>query len=82
MRTVNVHEAKSTLSALLNDVEHGEEIIIVRNGTPVARLVRVALTHTRQPGLLSNDPAWQRFTYDPAIFGPLTDAELEQQGWL
>ena len=40
MKTVNVHEAKTTLSVLLNEVEHGEEVTIARNGVPVARLVR------------------------------------------
>ena len=35
---VNVHEAKTHLSALLERVMRGEEIIIARAGTPVARL--------------------------------------------
>lgn len=39
-REVNVHEAKTHLSRLLQDVERGEEIIIARAGKPVARLVR------------------------------------------
>lgn len=38
-RQVNVHEAKTTLSKLLERVEQGEEIVIARNGKPVARLV-------------------------------------------
>jgi len=36
---VNVHEAKTHLSRLLERVEQGEEIVIARNGKPVARLV-------------------------------------------
>jgi prevent-host-death family protein len=36
---VNIHEAKTHLSKLLDRVEHGEEIVIARNGKPVARLV-------------------------------------------
>jgi prevent-host-death family protein len=36
---VNVHEAKTHLSRLLDRVEHGEEIVIGRAGKPVARLV-------------------------------------------
>jgi prevent-host-death family protein len=39
MAQVNVHEAKTHLSKLLDRVEHGEEIVIARNGKPVARLV-------------------------------------------
>lgn len=36
---VNVHEAKSSLSKLLERVESGERIVIARNGRPVADLV-------------------------------------------
>ncbi len=39
MHQVNVHEAKTHLSQLLQRVEHGEEVVIARNGTPVAKLV-------------------------------------------
>jgi prevent-host-death family protein len=35
----NVSEAKAELSSLLVKVEEGEEVIIARNGKPVARLV-------------------------------------------
>ena len=39
MKTVNVHEAKTNLSALLAEVEQaGETILICRNGEPVANL--------------------------------------------
>ena len=36
---VNIHEAKTTLSALLRRVVEGEEVLIARAGKPVARLV-------------------------------------------
>ena len=36
---VNVHEAKTHLSRLLERVEQGEEIVIARNNVPIARLV-------------------------------------------
>ena len=36
---VNIHEAKTQLSRLLLKVRDGEEVIIARNGNPVARLV-------------------------------------------
>lgn len=38
---VNVHDAKTHLSRLLERVEAGEEIVIARAGKPVARLARV-----------------------------------------
>jgi prevent-host-death family protein len=39
MKTVNVHEAKTQLSRILEDVEKGESYVICRNGRPVADLV-------------------------------------------
>ncbi len=39
MEVVNVHEAKTRLSRLLERVERGEDIVIARAGSPVARLV-------------------------------------------
>ena len=36
---INIHDAKSKLSALLLSVENGEEVVIARAGKPVARLV-------------------------------------------
>jgi prevent-host-death family protein len=39
MTEIGAFEAKNTLGALLDRVEHGEEIVITRHGKPVARLV-------------------------------------------
>jgi prevent-host-death family protein len=39
---VGMHEAKTKLSQLVERAEAGEEIVIARNGTPVAQLVPVA----------------------------------------
>ena len=39
MKKVGAFEAKNTLSALLDLVEHGEEVTITRHGKEVARLV-------------------------------------------
>ena len=38
MTMVNIHEAKTHLSRLLERVEAGEEIVIARAGRPIARL--------------------------------------------
>ena len=35
----NIHDAKTNLSRIIDRVEHGEEIIISRSGTPVAKVV-------------------------------------------
>lgn len=39
---VNMHDAKSRLSSLIASVENGEEVIIARAGTPVAKIVSYA----------------------------------------
>ncbi len=50
---VNMHEAKTNLSRLVERVEAGEEIVIGRAGRPVARLVAYAATPQRRtPGAL------------------------------
>lgn len=50
--TVNIHEAKTHLSRLVERVEAGEEIVIARAGRPVARLVPFrAPVKPRTPGL-------------------------------
>jgi prevent-host-death family protein len=41
MRKVNIHEAKTTLSQLIEAAENGEDVLIARAGRPVARLTRV-----------------------------------------
>lgn len=41
MPVVNVHEAKTHLSALIARAEAGEDIVIARAGKPVLRLVPV-----------------------------------------
>ncbi|WP_309721879.1 type II toxin-antitoxin system prevent-host-death family antitoxin [Armatimonas sp.] len=38
MQTVNIHEAKTNLSRLLEAVERGEEVVIARAGHPIATL--------------------------------------------
>ncbi|MFM7392788.1 MAG: type II toxin-antitoxin system Phd/YefM family antitoxin [Cyanobium sp.] len=38
-RLVNVHQAKTHLSQLLQEVEQGQEVVIARSGVPIARLV-------------------------------------------
>jgi prevent-host-death family protein len=44
MAQVGMHEAKTKLSQLVERAEAGEDIVIARNGKPVARLVPVAST--------------------------------------
>jgi len=49
---VNIHEAKTHLSRLVQRVQNGEEIVIARAGKPVARLTAIATRPARRiPGM-------------------------------
>ncbi|MEP6778646.1 MAG: type II toxin-antitoxin system prevent-host-death family antitoxin [Gemmatimonadaceae bacterium] len=49
-KILNVAEAKSRLSELMQRAARGEEIILARNGQPQARLVGLAPKQPRVPG--------------------------------
>ena len=51
MRTVSIREARQKLRTLLDDVAAGEEIVLVRRGKAVARLVPAGDTANRLPSL-------------------------------
>jgi prevent-host-death family protein len=48
-KAVNVHEAKTHLSRLLERVEAGEEITLARAGRPIAKLVPIARSAEPRP---------------------------------
>ncbi len=48
MKTVNIREAKTHLSRLLEQVAAGEEVIIAKAGKPVARLIPAASRDTHR----------------------------------
>ena len=74
---VNVYEAKTRLSALLAQVEAGEEVVIARSGRPVARLVRfVAPTGTR----LGRGCARGSIVIGPDFDAPLSEFEVALAG--
>jgi prevent-host-death family protein len=50
-KSVGVHEAKTHLSRLLDDVTAGEEVVITRRGEPAARLVAVGAERRRAFGI-------------------------------
>ena len=56
MVTVNVHQAKTQLSRLLQQVEAGETIVIARAGKPSAQLVPINAQRTglKPPGAMRN----------------------------
>ena len=68
---VNVYDAKTNLSRLLERVEAGEEIVIARNGRPIARLVpEQRRREPRTPGSLKGK-IWMSDDFDAP------DPELE-----
>jgi prevent-host-death family protein len=50
-KSVGVHEAKTHLSRLLDDVAAGEEVVITRRGEPAARLVALSEAGRRHFGI-------------------------------
>ena len=72
MGTVTIHEAKTTLSRLIQKAEEGEEVVIARGSKPVARLVAVGeVRGRRQPGSLKGT-----LRVGPEFFEPLPRDEL------
>ena len=72
MATVNVHEAKTHLSKLLARVEAGEEVVIARNGKPVARLVKCKARGKPQAGVWKD-----KIKIHDSFYDPMTEAELK-----
>ena len=78
MSIVNVHEAKTRLSKLLEEVEEGREVIIARNGHPVARLVAIR-SKPRRPGSLRGKITMRR-DFDSALPASLLAAFAGESG--
>ena len=49
MKQVNLYEAKTSLSALVEEAANGEEIVIAKNGKALARLMPMAKEPRREP---------------------------------
>jgi len=64
---VNVHEAKTNFSKLLQRVALGEEIIIAKAGVPVARLVPVQSKPSKRPLGLYRGQIWIADDFDAPL---------------
>lgn len=73
MKIVTIHAAKTHLSQLLAEVEAGEEIVLARGKTPIAKLTRYTAPETkRKPGSMKG-----LIDIGPEFFEPLPEEELK-----
>ena len=69
--TLNLYEAKTQLSALVDAAAAGDEIIISKNGRPMAKLVAFKAVTKRKPGRLKGK-IWMSDDFD----APMTSEEI------
>lgn len=69
VKTYNIGEAKTHLSSLLNEVQSGIEVIVAKNGKPIARITRIEPVRKRPMGFIKGKVT-------QAFFDPLPDDEL------
>jgi prevent-host-death family protein len=70
---VNIHEAKTHLSRLLEKVIAGEEVILAKAGKPLAKLVSCEEAGPRKPGIIQG-------RLDDRFFDPLPEEEMQAWG--
>lgn len=69
MIKVNIHEAKTHFSQILNRVGNGEDVVIAKAGKPIARIVPIRKEgKKRRPG-----SAKGRIVLEDSFFEPLPD---------
>jgi len=70
MKHVSIKEAKDTLPALVRAVEAGEQVVITRNGTPVAEVI----AHKRKGGVdFEGFRNWKEENGIDQLVGPIPD---------
>lgn len=70
MIVVNIHEAKTNFSKLVDQAHSGAEVIVAKGGKPWARLVPLEKRPERKPGRYSDAPG-------AAFFESLSEEELK-----
>jgi len=74
MTTINIHEAKTHFSKLIEAALHGEEVIIAKAGKPAVKLVPIGIVKpTRKPGALKG-----KIKISKDFNAPLPDDLLDQ----
>ncbi len=76
MSVVTIHQAKTNLSRLIKKVANGDEVIMARGKTPVAKLVPLKFSSRRRiPGRLRG-----KLRVSTEFFEPMTVEELADWG--
>jgi prevent-host-death family protein len=79
--TYTVQEAQEDFARLLKEAEEGNEVVIARDGKPVARLAAVEAEAAPRRKRVLGQYAGQHY-YSDDIFKPLeTDEELREYGF-
>jgi len=73
MDTINIHEAKTHLSRLVEEVADGAEIVIAKNGVPRAKLVPLGKVRPLKFGVLKG-----KIRYPDDFDAPLSEEVLAQ----
>ena len=71
VKTINVHEAKTHLSRILDRVKAGETMILAKNGKPYAQLSPVEPPKPRELGFVKGE-------LTDAFFEPMSEEELAE----
>lgn len=78
MKKITTHYAKTHLSQLLKDVQHGEEVVILNGRVPAGRLTAVVPGGRRRPavGTITSE----RVKCAKDAFAPLDETALKEWG--
>lgn len=73
---VNIHEAKTHFSKLIERIQHGEEVVIAKAGVPVARLTPYTPGKSRikPPGGMKGEDFWIADDFDAPLLDDLQAA--------
>jgi prevent-host-death family protein len=78
--TVNIHEAKTQLSKLLQRVIAGEEIVIAKSGAPIARLIPYEKKPVRRIPGSAKGKIWIAPDFNAPLPADLLDAFEGKEG--
>jgi prevent-host-death family protein len=76
-----VHQAKTHFSRLLKEAEAGQEVIVMRGKTPVAKIVAIDQPTAEKPPFRLIGAFRGLVHADDSAFDPMTDEELVEYGF-